>query len=70
MSEVQPYAVDGAVEDLGADGCRLSLGAWTWEALAASFGRFGGEMSAVEPAELVAAFGVLARGFEAAATGR
>ncbi|MWV48665.1 WYL domain-containing protein [Rathayibacter sp. VKM Ac-2803] len=65
LREVAPYVGDGAVEDLGDDGCRLSLGAWSWEALAASFGRFGGEMTAAEPAELVAAFGVLARRFEA-----
>ncbi|SMH42590.1 HTH domain-containing protein [Rathayibacter oskolensis] len=64
--EVLPYADDGAVEDLGDDRCRLSLGAWSWEALAASFGRFGGEMTHAEPAELAAAFGVLARRFAAA----
>ncbi|QHC65452.1 WYL domain-containing protein [Rathayibacter sp. VKM Ac-2759] len=70
VSRVEPFAGDGAVEDLGDDGCRLSLGAWTWEALAASFGRFGGEMSAAEPAELAEAFGVLARRFDAAAADR
>ncbi|WP_425280537.1 helix-turn-helix transcriptional regulator [Rathayibacter tanaceti] len=66
IARVLPYAGDGEVEDLGDAGCRLTLGAWSWEALAASFGRFGAPMGGAEPAELVAAFAVLAERYAAA----
>lgn len=64
--DVAPYVDEGSVEDLGAGRCRVMLGAWSWEALAASFGRFDSEMSDVEPAPLAAAFGVLGRRFSEA----
>ncbi|PPF17232.1 transcriptional regulator [Rathayibacter sp. AY1A7] len=65
-AEVLPYAGDGEVEDLGDAGCRLALGAWSWEALAASFGRFDAPMAGAEPPELAAAFVVLAERYAAA----
>ena len=57
---VLPYAGDGTVEDLGDGRCRLTVGSWSWGALAASFGRFESEMEVVGPPELAAAFVELA----------
>ncbi len=65
--EVTPFAGDGTVEDLGDGRCRLELGAWSWVALAASFGRFDAPIEAVEPPELVAAFAELADRYTRAA---
>lgn len=67
---VAPFAADGTVEDLGPERCRLTLGAWSWPALAAAFGRFDADVEVVGPAELRAAFGQLARRFADAATMR
>lgn len=61
--DVAPYVDEGSVEDLGGQECRVVLGAWSWEALAASFGRFDGAMRDVEPEPLAAAFAVLAQRF-------
>jgi predicted DNA-binding transcriptional regulator YafY len=58
--EVLPFAGDGTVRPLGDDRCTLEIGAWSWGALAASFGRFEVAMEVVEPPELVDAFAVLA----------
>jgi len=66
MSRVLPFAGDGTVVELGPDRCRLELGAWSWRALAASFGRFDAPMEVVGPPELAAAFGELAERFRAA----
>jgi predicted DNA-binding transcriptional regulator YafY len=60
-AEVSPYAADGVVEPLGPDRCRVDLGSWSWTSLAASLGRFGADLSEVEPAELRAAFADLGR---------
>lgn len=60
---VLPFAEE--VEDLGDGSCRVTAGSWSWEALAASFGRFGVEVEGARPVELVAAFGVLAGRFAA-----
>ncbi|MFV0535037.1 MAG: helix-turn-helix transcriptional regulator [Cumulibacter sp.] len=59
-SEVLPFAGDGRVQPIDASRTQLEAGAWSWEALAASFGRFEASMEAVEPAELRAAFATLA----------
>jgi predicted DNA-binding transcriptional regulator YafY len=61
---VLPFADE--VEDLGDGSCRVTAGSWSWEALAASFGRFGVDVDRARPQELVDAFGVLARRFAAA----
>lgn len=66
-TDVVPFAGDGVVEDLGGNRCRLQSGSWSWIALAAALGRFDTEIEAVEPAELAAAFGVLARRYGAVA---
>ncbi|MCM6762969.1 WYL domain-containing protein [Rathayibacter sp. ZW T2_19] len=66
-SAVLPFAEE--VEDLGDGSCRVRAGSWSWEALAASFGRFGAELGEAEPRELAAAFEVLGRRFAAVGAG-
>jgi predicted DNA-binding transcriptional regulator YafY len=61
-----PFAGDGVVEDLGPERCRLTLGSWSWPALAAVFGRFDAGIEAVHPPELARAFTRLATRFTAA----
>ncbi|WP_354531103.1 WYL domain-containing protein [Nakamurella sp. UYEF19] len=58
---IRPYTREGIVEAVGPDRCRLSLGAWSWTALAATIGRFDADIEVVGPPELAAAFGRLAR---------
>jgi predicted DNA-binding transcriptional regulator YafY len=62
-----PFAGDGVVEDLGPERCRLTLGSWSWPALATAFGRFDADLEAVHPPELARAFALLASRFTAAA---
>jgi len=69
LAEVLPFAADGIVDELGSDRCRIELGAWSWRALAASFGRFDAPMEAVEPPELAAAFDELAHRYLSATGG-
>jgi predicted DNA-binding transcriptional regulator YafY len=59
--EVARFADDGIVEDLGGDRCRLQSGAWSWMALAAHLARFDAVLRDPQPADLAAAFAVLAR---------
>jgi predicted DNA-binding transcriptional regulator YafY len=66
---VLPFAGDGVVEDLGPDRCRLHAGSWSWVALAASLNRFDTDIEVVGPAELTAAFGLLAARNAATAAG-
>lgn len=66
--EVLPFAGDGTVTVLDENHCTLSAGAWSWGALAASFGRFEVDIDVVEPGDLRAAFATLARRY--ARTGR
>jgi predicted DNA-binding transcriptional regulator YafY len=66
-SEIRPYVGDGVVEELGPGRCRVVLGAWSWTALAAAFGRFGADLDAVGPPELAEACGELARRYARAA---
>lgn len=49
------------VEALDGDRCRVVLGAWSWPALAATVLLFDADVERAEPAELRAAFGVVAR---------
>ncbi|GAA1978078.1 WYL domain-containing protein [Isoptericola halotolerans] len=58
--DVLPFAGDGTVTAVDEHTCRLEAGAWSWGALAASFGRFDVPMEAVGPPELVSAFATLA----------
>ncbi|GAT69438.1 transcriptional regulator [Planomonospora sphaerica] len=66
-ADVSPYIHDGAVEEVGPNRCRLVLGSWSWNGLAAAVGRFDADIEVVGPAELKAAFAHLARRYAAAA---
>ncbi|ATY12324.1 YafY family transcriptional regulator [Amycolatopsis sp. AA4] len=55
-TEAASYLADGVIEALGPDRCRVSLGAWSWRGLAASFGRVDADLEVVGPAELKEAF--------------
>ncbi|WP_144720570.1 helix-turn-helix transcriptional regulator [Agrococcus jejuensis] len=67
-ARVRPFAGEGEVVEVG-DGAstRLTLGAWSWMALAATFARFDAAMTRVEPPELASAFSALAARAAAAA---
>lgn len=65
--DVAPFVADGAVEPLGDDRCRVSIGAWSWIALAASIGRFDAAVVDARPRELAEAFATLARRYADAA---
>lgn len=60
-SEVAPYLHDGSVQPLGADRCRVVMGAWSWAGLAASIARADADIEVIEPPELAQAFAELAR---------
>lgn len=60
LSRIAPYVTDGSAEAVGTDRCRVRLGSWSWEALAAEFCRFTLDVSDVEPPELRAAFASIA----------
>lgn len=60
---VARHAGDGVVEELGPDRCRLTLGSWSWPALAAALARFDADIEVVGPGELTDAFAHLARRF-------
>ncbi len=57
---VSAHAPDGTVEELGPDRCRLSLGSWSWPALAAAIGVFDTEIEVIGPPALKEAFALLA----------
>jgi predicted DNA-binding transcriptional regulator YafY len=68
-SLVARWAPGGAVvEALGPERCRLTLGAWSWNGLAALIGMFECDMEVVGPPELRAACAELARRYTSAAT--
>ncbi len=58
--EVAPFLGDGTVVALGLDRCRVSVGSWSWTALAASLGRFDAPLEDVSPAALRGAVRLLA----------
>ncbi|MFA7266146.1 MAG: WYL domain-containing protein [Candidatus Nanopelagicales bacterium] len=66
--KVVPFAEDGRVTEVDAQTCRLEAGSWSWEALAAWYGRFNVAMDVIGPPELAAAFATLAERFALAAT--
>ncbi|MCE0537594.1 YafY family transcriptional regulator [Kineosporia rhizophila] len=59
-ADIAPYIADGIVQEAGPDRCRLTLGAWSWPALAAAIARYDAEIEVVGPAELAEAFTELA----------
>lgn len=50
-----PFVGDGEVEALADGTCRISLGSWSWPALAAALARFDADLEQVDPPELAAA---------------
>ncbi|MEV1082803.1 WYL domain-containing protein [Streptomyces sp. NPDC050211] len=67
-AEVSRHTIDGVVEELTPNRCRLVLGSWSWPALAATIGRFDADIEVVGPAELQDAFARLARRYADAAS--
>jgi predicted DNA-binding transcriptional regulator YafY len=68
-TKVSPYLGDGTVRDLGGDRCLVSLGSWSWTALATRLGSFDADLQVVGPASLADAFAGLSRRFAAAGAG-
>lgn len=62
-SAVLPFAGDGRVRALDDERCILEAGSWSWNALAATLGRFDTAIDVIEPPELADAFAVLADRF-------
>lgn len=67
-ADVSRYALDGVVEEVGQNRCRLVLGSWSWPGLAATIGMFDADIEVVGPAELKDAFAYLARRYADTAT--
>lgn len=67
---VAPYLTDGSVEPVGPGRCRVTVGAWSWSAVAASIARFDTTVEVVGPQELALAFAVLSERCAAAAASR
>ncbi|WP_066040703.1 helix-turn-helix transcriptional regulator [Herbiconiux solani] len=67
LGTITPYLEAGTGEDLGDGRCRIRLGSWSWDGLAAVFCRFPAPLSEVHPAELRSAFAALSERAAAAA---
>lgn len=65
--KVIPFVSDGTVEELAPDRCRLTIGSWSWVALASSIARFDAPIAQVAPQELAEALGKLSERLGAAA---
>lgn len=63
--DVLPFAGDGTVTSIDDHTCTLECGAWSWGALAASYGRFEAPMDVIGPPELADAFAELAHRYAA-----
>ncbi len=68
-ADLAPFVGDGTLVDLGDGRSGLTLGSWSWPALAAAVARFDADAEDVSPAALRRAFGVLADRSSRAATG-
>ncbi|MFG1925217.1 helix-turn-helix transcriptional regulator [Cryptosporangium sp. NPDC048952] len=60
------YTREGIIEEAGPHRCRLTLGAWSWAALAAAIARYDADIEIVGPSELTDAFARLAVRFSRA----
>ncbi|MER5996174.1 helix-turn-helix transcriptional regulator [Streptomyces viridosporus] len=69
-ADVAPFAQDAVVEELGPQRCRLTLGSWSWTALAATLGHFDTDIDVIGPPQLTAAFAGLAARYARAAEPR
>lgn len=68
MADIAPFIGDGSIEPIDTDRCRVHLGSWSWDGLAAEFCRFTAGISDAEPADLRAAFAAVAARATNAAT--
>ena len=68
LRRVAPFIEDGTAEAVGPERTRVRAGAWSWEALASSLGRFEAEIEVLGPPELTAAFRAQAERFARAAS--
>ena len=66
---VSRYTYDGVVEELTDDRCKLTLGSWSWKALAAELGKYDADVEVIGPPELRSAFAQLADRYARAAAG-
>jgi len=66
-AEVVPFALDGVVEALGPDRCRLTPGAWSWIGLGAALARFDADLHVIGPPELRDVCSTLAERFSRSA---
>lgn len=64
-SHIRPYLTDEAVDDLEDGRCRLTLGAWSWQALAGRIAQLDVDFEIVGPPELALAAAALAQRFSA-----
>lgn len=69
-SRVAPFAGDAIVEALDARRTRLSMGSWSWAALAAALARFDADIEVVGPPSLREAFAALSARADRAAQER
>ncbi|MEV7014939.1 WYL domain-containing protein [Streptomyces sp. NPDC093991] len=69
-ADVAPFAQDAVVEELGPQRCRLTLGSWSWTALATTLGHFDTDIDVIGPPQLTAAFADLAARYARAAEPR
>ncbi|MFD6107595.1 WYL domain-containing protein [Nocardia salmonicida] len=68
-TRVAPFAGDAVVEALDDGRTRLSMGSWSWAALAAALARFDADIEVVGPQSLRDAFAALSRRADRAAQG-
>ncbi len=66
IRRVIPFMQDGSAEELTPEQCRITIGSWSWVALAAAIARYDAPISEVRPRELADAFGLLAQRLTAA----
>lgn len=64
--DVAPFVPDGSVTATGPGRCRVSLGSWSWVALAGAVARFDADLLRVEPPELAEACATVATRLAAA----
>ncbi|MGX1811338.1 helix-turn-helix transcriptional regulator [Nocardia sp. NPDC055321] len=67
LSAITPFLHDGTAEPVTPTRTRVTLGSWSWPALAASLGRFDTAIEVVGPPPLRAAFATLAHRYAEAA---
>jgi predicted DNA-binding transcriptional regulator YafY len=64
-SDVAPYLSEGTLEELDPQRCRLTIGAWSWTALAGRISQLDADFEVVGPPALTRACAALARRLDA-----